>query len=272
MSDLFPEVSIDPIADARRIFAKAIEVHKPSSIWVGFSGGSDSLAALELASELPGFRGALHLDTTIKVPETQEFVRETCKRRGFPLKIYTAPVPYDDLVIEHGFPGPYHHTKMYNRLKERSLRRFIAEFKTHLHDRVMIVTGVRKSESRRRMATTEEISREGCRLWCAPMTNWTTEQKHQFIAEKNIRENPIAKALCMSGECLCGSFARPEELAEIEAVSPAAAKHIKDLTIRVRAAGKWWKWGHAPPSPPDPRQITMNLAMCHSCLAKTEAA
>lgn len=260
------------MADAARVLSAGIATHNPSGIWVGLSGGSDSLSAAEVASKLPGFRGALHINTGIGIEETREFVRETCKRRGWPLKEYLSPILYDDIVLKHGFPGPAQHQKMYIQLKERSIRRFIAEHKTKLHDRIMIVTGVRRSESKRRMGTVEEVSREGCKVWCAPLVNWTTDHKNAFLTSNGIKQNPISQALCMSGECLCGAYARPEELAEIESVSPNTARRIKDLIVRVRAAGQWWKWGVAPPTPADPRQITMNLAMCHSCSAKTEAA
>lgn len=270
MTDLFPEAEVNPLEDAARILRDAIDEHKPSGIWVGVSGGSDSITALSVAKNLPGFRGILHLDTTIRIPEVGEFVRDLAKSEGIPLKEYRAPVAYDDIVMQHGSPGPIQHKKMYIRLKERSINRFLAEHKQHRKDRVMLVTGVRKSESKIRMGSVQEVTRQGCLVWAAPLANWTTDHKKSHMEKNGLKTSDVSRALCMSGECLCGAFARHEEMAELESVVPHMAKRIKDLMQRVKAAGKWWKWGKAPPTPPDPRQLNLDMHMCHSCLAKQE--
>jgi 3'-phosphoadenosine 5'-phosphosulfate sulfotransferase (PAPS reductase)/FAD synthetase len=274
LSDLFPETLpiIDPLADAARILREAIEMHKPSSIWVGYSGGTDSETALGVAKNLPGFRGILHLHTTIRIPEVGEWVHERAKQEGIPLKEYTAPVPYDDIVMQYGFPGPAQHTTMYARLKQRGIRRFLQEHKTSPRDRVMLVTGVRKSESKIRMGTVQEIQREGCLVWGAPLTNWTDDHKNDYMAANGLKPNPISKQMCISGECMCGAMAGPGELAEVETASPVFYKRLTRLIDRVKAAGLWHKWGEAPPTPPDPRQETMKLHMCHSCAKRRDAA
>lgn len=248
MSDLFPETVpiIDPMADAARILREAIEAHKPSSIWVGYSGGTDSETALDVAKTLPGFRGILHLDTTIRIPEVGEWVHDRARQLGIPLKEYRAPVPYDDIVMQHGFPGPAQHTTMYARLKQRGIRRFLAEHKTHIKDRVMLVTDVRKSESKIRMGTVQEIQREGCLLWVAPLTNWTDEHKAAHMAGNGLKPNPISAQMCISGECMCGAMAGPSELAEVKVVSPTFYKRLTGLIDRVKAAGKWHKWDTLP--------------------------
>ena len=51
----------------------------------------------------------------------------------------------------------------------------------------------------------------------------------------------------MSGECLCGAYARPNELKEIELWFPETGKWLRDLERRVRAAGFPWGWDESPP-------------------------
>lgn len=64
--------------------------YKASGVWAMFSGGDDSLATAIVTSRAAQFRGCLHIDTGIGIPETQEFVRETCRQQGWPLAVYRA--------------------------------------------------------------------------------------------------------------------------------------------------------------------------------------
>jgi hypothetical protein len=51
----------------------------------------------------------------------------------------------------------------------------------------------------------------------------------------------------MSGECLCGAFAKPGELKEIETWFPETGKRIRELERKVAAAGFPWGWEESPP-------------------------
>jgi len=59
----------------------------------------------------------------------------------------------------------------------------------------------------------------------------------------------------MSGECLCGAFAKPNELEEIAFWFPDVAQEIHDLEHEVAATGKFkpercrWGWGHQKGAP-----------------------
>ena len=50
-----------------------------------------------------------------------------------------------------------------------------------------------------------------------------------------------------SGECLCGSFAHPDEIKDLEAFYPVVARRIHALEDEVREAGKHAVWGTRPP-------------------------
>ena len=51
----------------------------------------------------------------------------------------------------------------------------------------------------------------------------------------------------MSGECLCGAFAKPGEIKQIETVSPPAAEQIHALEAKAKRAGVHCVWGTRPP-------------------------
>jgi 3'-phosphoadenosine 5'-phosphosulfate sulfotransferase (PAPS reductase)/FAD synthetase len=108
-----------------KIVETAIERYSPNHVLGLFSGGHDSLCACHIASQHPNFSGVVHINTGIGIEETRQFVRDTCQREGWELLELHPPETYESLVVEHGFPGPAHHYKMYQRLKERCLRQLL---------------------------------------------------------------------------------------------------------------------------------------------------
>ena len=272
---LFPEPPFDPVADARRILTAAIEEHNPSHIFGMLSGGHDSLCACHVASQHPRFSGVVHIHTGIGIRETRRHAYECAKAFGWYFRLYRPRKGnrYHEIVVQHGFPGPFMHRRLYIRLKERSIRNMEREHRVKGR-RIMLVTGVRKQESRRRMGTVSEVNREGNRVWCAPITNWSSADKHAYMSAHAIPENRVTQLLCMSGECLCGAFASPGELEEIRFWYPKAAAEIDRLAERCRAAGVHDKWGTRPPPKPDERQLELPVTggLCWSCDAKRGAA
>jgi 3'-phosphoadenosine 5'-phosphosulfate sulfotransferase (PAPS reductase)/FAD synthetase len=267
--DLFRSPVKDPVARAARILDVAIRRHKPVEVFAMFSGGHDSVCAAHVASQRPEFSGCVHINTGIGIEKTREYVRRTCKDFGWPLLEYHAlelGQDYDEIVCEHGFPGPWMHTKMYNRLKERGIRALTRDHKTKPSDRVMCVTGVRRAESKRRMATTQTMSREGARVWVAPLVDWVPSTKNAYMTKHDIPRNEVVDLLHMSGECLCGAFAKPNELEEIGTWFPEEYERIKALEARAAECGVPAVWGKEPPTEieADPRQS--ELPLCVACV------
>lgn len=240
----------DNVSAAVGLLDHAALDHRASGVWSLFSGGDDSLATAIVTSQAIGFRGCLHIDTGIGIPETQQFVIETCARQGWPLKIYRAKdcgQDYEALVMDQGFPGPAMHFKMYCRLKERALRAFVRDHKQHTRDRLILSTGVRKNESQRRMGRTKQIDRDGVKVWVNALYNWSKRDCLDLIEGAGIPRNPVVELMHMSGECLCGSFAAPGELKEIALWYPKTAEHIRQLEQRVATVHpRACKWGHRP--------------------------
>jgi 3'-phosphoadenosine 5'-phosphosulfate sulfotransferase (PAPS reductase)/FAD synthetase len=238
----------------------AIGVYQPSHIFACLSGGHDSLTVTHFAENhlKEKLDAVVHINTGIGIEETREFVRNTCKDFGWKLLEYKAtentkadgtpdPQIYEDLVVERGFPGPHHHTKMFNRLKERQLNRLVREHKQGKR-KIMLISGMRQQESVRRMGHKDPVQEQGRIVWVAPFFYLNSNQVNDYMVGFDLPRNPVKDLFCMSGECLCGAFAHKGELAELELHYPETAKKIREIEKKVRAAGFPWGWEEAPPA------------------------
>lgn len=272
------------ILDAFKILDDANAEHSPIMAYGGYSGGNDSLCTLDVLSRWAHSRNvrfrALHINTGIGIEKTREHVRRASKEQGWNLLEIRAKEDcgqdYEELVLEHGFPGPDHHTKMYNRLKERGIRLAMKRAKRgHSRTaRVMMVTGIRAEESSIRAGYKRTTHRIGSMVWVNPLYRWTGSDCHDYIERHDLPVNPVSKVLGMSGECLCGAYAHKGELDLVRIADPDTADYIEDLERRVKAAGKPWGWED--PGPPKrwllerEGQQTMFQPLCAGC-GKTDA-
>ena len=253
------------------ILSAAVADHSPVAVFAMFSGGHDSLVATHIAAQHPRFTAAVHINTGIGIEETREFVRETCRRQGWPLiELHPPDRQYEDLVLQYGFPGPDAHRYMYRYLKERAVRRLVAEHKRGPHDRVMLVTGVRAQESVRRMGHVKPVQREGAKVWVAPLIDWSKRDVEDYIGAQGLQPNPVVRKMHMSGECLCGAYARPGEFDEIEFWYPDVAERIRRLEAEAAKRGVHCRWGTPPPERQIPGQqgLIEALPLCWSCDAR----
>lgn len=246
-------------SQAADILQAAIEQHNPKYIIGLFSGGGDSTVATHLASRNSLFSFALKINTGIGIEQTNEYVRETCKAWGVELREYSAanyvradgtpdPQIYRELVLRWGFPGPAGHGVMFQRLKEKALRHCLRDLKLHRGDAVLLVSGCRSDESVRRMANTKPLQKwEGQKYFVAPIWKFTNSDTRDYMEQHGISRNPVTDMIHKSGECLCGAFAKPGELRELEFWFPEKAAEIRALEAEVRAAGFPWGWEDGPP-------------------------
>lgn len=229
----------------------------PSHVFLMLSGGNDSLSSTHFAASWLRQMGKpfkiLHINTGIGIPDTREHVYYVCMHYGWDLLEVRAKEDcgqdYEALVIEQGFPGPAMHGKMFNRLKGRCLEKVLRDHKNgNRRAPIMFVSGMRKQESARRMRLKPEpIQKIGRQLFVAPFFELDTDEMLAYRSEAAIPESPVRKYLCMSGECLCGAFAAPGELKEIELWFPETGKRIREIAAKVTAAGFPWGWGEKPP-------------------------
>lgn len=251
------------IAQSMEILDAAIREHSPSHVFGMLSGGHDSLCATDIASQHPAFARAVHINTTIGIEETRQFARNVSAARGWDMAEYHPPVSYRDIVLKHGFPGPGGHAITYARLKERCVRQLVREHKARWKDRIGLVTGVRLSESVRRMGHVQPVQRDGAQLWIAPILHWDDDDKLEYMARRSLPRNRVVDTICMSGECLCGAFAKKEELVELEISFPDVAAMIHELQREAEALGVHAKWGTRPPG--SRKKATRGGMMCASC-------
>lgn len=228
-----------------------------------FSGGNDSTTLAHIFRNKVDY--AVHANTGIGIEQTRKFVRDWCQMWGLPL-IEKHPPPgctYRELVIDKGFPGPAMHWKMYTRLKERCLEQVRNELvKNPRKERVVFVAGRRREESERR----DDIplhERKGSVIWTSPLAMWTKMDIATYRRVWDVPSNEVSDLIHMSGECLCGAFAKPGELDEIGYWFPQVVEDIRALESEVRAAGHpepICRWGHG-----EGRKDSRVGMLCTSC-------
>lgn len=222
-----------------------------------FSGGHDSTVACHVASRHQKFRGEVHhVATGIGAKATRAHVEATAVELGWELKVY--------------------------KLKDRCVRQM-----TKGRGRVALVTGCRKQESVRRMGTVEAVKlgevetnkKTGKskvvnknRLWVAPCHDWSAEEQAAYMDEHDLPKNPVKIALGMSGECFCGAFAAPGELARIRHHCPDVAEEIDRLTEIAKQCGTHSEWGTRPLGDGRGEVATESGPMCSACEVRAAAA
>lgn len=233
--------------EAHDIITQAIEQYRPCAIFAMYSGGDDSVRAAHLASQ-HGFTAAVLVDTGIAIQQAHKHARQTCKAQGWPLLIYKSPYDYEALVLKYGFPGPSQHRVMYIQLKERAIDTLVRDHKQGRRDNIMLITGVRKQESSRRLETvTAPIVKRKSKIWVAPMWNWSREERDQYITDNSLPRNPIKPLIHVSGDCLCGAYADRGELELLHIFFPVEYEQIKALQDKVMQKFPW-RWDEKPPT------------------------
>lgn len=277
---LFDETRLERlIAEARAIVAEAVyeHVHKPgkqlTQRCLMFSGGDDSTVLAHLfRNEVDRF---VHIDTGIWVQDLDggsaalAHVQSMSDSWGVPLLVASGE-SYRALVIQYGFPGPAQHFRMYNNLKERGFRKVRREFvKRGRRERILFIAGMRGDESDRREDNAERHHRDGSVVWCSPLIDWTKQDLADYRRVFDVPRSDVSRELHMSGECLCGAFAKKGELDEIDFWRPETAVHIRGLEAEVAAAGNapafrcQWGWGAYRPTK---RKIRKTGPLCQQCV------
>lgn len=257
------------INKAVAIIDEAIELHGDSNtpVYALVSGGYDSTCASAVAALHKNFSGLVHMNTGTGVEATRDYVyslrdkfqcslHEYCARDCINAQGMPDPQVYEDMVMDHGFPGPSQHQIMYIRLKQRPLEQFVRE---NTKGRYILVSGARseESENRRKNVTPfmrGEVRKDGRianpnRIWVNAIHDWTIDDVLEFMSSRNLPRNEVRDALCISAECLCGSHGDPSEIqlmSKIEATR-YRAQWLLDLQHKVWKTHPWgWGCGGPP--------------------------
>lgn len=227
-----------------------------------FSGGNDSTTLLHLARHHLGpVTHTAHANTGVGIEQTREFVRATSAGYGIPL-LEVAATPdladaadtYRALVLRDGFPGGPLHYKVFQRLKERALDRARRPLGVHRSRkrRALFIAGRRREESFRRQDV-PLFEPDGSVIWSSPLAEWTkldlnTYRLMHARTDDPVPVNEVSDLLHMSGECLCGCYAKPDELENIGDWYPEVRVYLEALEAEIAdrpdipAHRKRWGW------------------------------
>ena len=78
--------------------------------------------------------------------------------------------------------------------------------------------------------------------------DFTEDDQAEYMENHQLPRNPVKDILGMSGECLCGAYAKEGELDRIRKHYPDVANRIEALENEVIAAGFPWGWEDSVPA------------------------
>lgn len=254
------------------ILREAVDRFSPTHIVSMVSGGKDSAASDQVAREL-GVKidFVMHGNTRCGIPETSQFVRDTYGKLGEFVEA-DAGTNYEDYVLRKGFfgKGRSSHTVAYHILKngpfEKSLSKHLRKGKRGV--RIMLLTGARQEESEHRKQNLKPLMITPSRpnnAWVPITLDWSQDERDSYLASRQTPINPVAKALCRSGECMCGTMQSKAERVEASVLYPSWGRWLDALETEVKSL-HGYGWGDAFPKPRDNRQSDLFQHMCSDCL------
>lgn len=290
----------EAIARSHQILNEALASRPVVGTYWLFSGGNDSTILGHLMRG--HYDAVLHVNTGIGIPKTTQYAHDVTTAWGETFHELHPKNTYENLVlgkviagsgpnagvrpIWKGFPGPAGHKVMYRQLKHEPLMRFRAgvlgdqrRLSRAERRRIMFLGGMRWAETERRFRNAEAIDVDGSIVWVSPIVHWTNAHmaeyrarhrcqidhehaEHRLCTPDALPLNEVTEHLHMSGECLCGAYAKPGELDEIEFFYPEMAARLRSLETEAEAAGMpYCRWGQ----PNSKQQPGAAGRLCSSC-------
>jgi len=176
-----------------------------------FSGGRDSAVACYIAKQVADVRKwrfvLVHIDTTISIRQTREYVRQYAEWLGAELVVLRPERTFREYAERFGMWPSLYPQKFrwcYRYLKLRPLTKYLKE---SYREGDLVVMGVRKGESRFRdkfyTATffTRNYNGVEAKVW-APLLFVDEPTLVRLIERFGIPKNPVWR-FGFSGECLC---------------------------------------------------------------------
>jgi 3'-phosphoadenosine 5'-phosphosulfate sulfotransferase (PAPS reductase)/FAD synthetase len=252
----FPEEKIDPVPSASAILKSSIASFRPTYIVAMVSGGKDSAAMFEVCREL-GVKMDLiiHGNTRTGIQETTEFVTDQYGSGPVDFAIADAGSAYEDYVMRKGFfgQGMRAHMFSYHLLKAQPFVRTVSKYlrKRRRNIKVMLLAGARKDESDNRSRHLKIMRLVGSNAWVNPIFHWSQDDRDKYLDARRVPINPVAKALCRSGECMCGTMQGAADRAEAAVLYPKWGEWLNELETEVRNL-HGFGWGENFPQQYDP--------------------
>ena len=220
---------------------------RDKTLAVSFSGGKDSLVALDLAYR-SGIKQVVFCDTSIEFDETLDYVKSIEQFYGIKIHVVTAPVSFFSMIDHVGIPS-------------RRLRWCCEVFKFGPLARYAInnrlygfITGLRKAESNRRVNYKEVDANPLVPVrQINPILEWEDKEVWTYIKRYNLPVNPLYQWFSRIG-CWCCPYRTDSEWARIKELFPWKVKRfekkllefaqkikIKDKQRFIKGRG-WTEW------------------------------
>jgi 3'-phosphoadenosine 5'-phosphosulfate sulfotransferase (PAPS reductase)/FAD synthetase len=260
------------IESSARIFREALETFRPTHIVSMVSGGKDSAASDQVAREL-GVKidFVIHGNTRCGIPETTDFVRSHYGQLGDYAEA-DAGTAYEDYVLRKGFfgKGVDAHGFAYRVLKATPFRKAISKNirQRKRNVRVLLLNGARKDESENRKKHLEVWRQDPAapnNIWVNLIHDWDQSARDAYLESRQTPINPVAKALCRSGECMCGTMQEKADRVEASVLYPAWGRWLNELEAEARRL-HGFGWGDPFPKKRDPLQGDF-FPMCKDCMS-----
>jgi len=261
------------IEESAAILKAAMAELSPTHIVSMVSGGKDSAASHAIAEEL-GVKIDLiiHGNTRCGIPETSQFVEDYYGKIGPELAVADAGTAYEDYVLRKGFfgKGIGAHGFAYRVLKATPFRKTVSKFiRQGKRDiRVLLLNGARKDESENRKKHLQvwrsDPAQKG-NIWVNLIHDWTQDDRDKYLEQRGTPINPVAKALCRSGECMCGTMQTAAERIEAAILYPHWGNRLNELekeAIKLHGFG----WGEPFPKKRRSAQADLFQPMCKDCV------
>jgi phosphoadenosine phosphosulfate reductase len=189
---------------------------------VSFSGGKDSLVALDLAYRV-GIRKAVFCDTTIEFDETKKFVKRVERFYGIDIDVVQAPITFFEMIKHVGLPSRILRwccdVFKFGPLSNYAIRENLYGF----------VTGLRTKESNKRfsykmldnnpLVPVKQIN---------PILNWRDKDVWEYIKINSLPVNPLYKHFDRIG-CWCCPFRTDNDWIKIKELFPEKASMFEQV-------------------------------------------
>jgi 3'-phosphoadenosine 5'-phosphosulfate sulfotransferase (PAPS reductase)/FAD synthetase len=198
----------------------------------------------------------MHVHTGTGIQQTTDWVRWFATEYAqLPYLEGTAGDAYRNRVLSHGFPGMGRqaHSIMFHLLKHRVLTRVLAGIRQRKRGRkILILNGARLSESDNRAKNFADTpirpDRPGSsNVWVNLLQHWSKADCQDICLDNKAPQNPVAKEICRSGECMCGTMQSQQAREEAAALYPEWGAQLDALEKEVKAVGFPWGWGEQIP-------------------------
>lgn len=262
------------LESSANILRDALDQFSPTHIVSMVSGGKDSAASDQVAREL-GVKIDLvmHGNTRCGIPDTSEFVRNHYGALGEYVEA-DAGTAYEDYVLRKGFfgKGIAAHGFAYRVLKATPFRKAISKHirKGKRGVRILLLNGARKDESENRQKHLQVWRQDPAspgNVWVNIIHDWSQDDRDEYLAKRQTKINPVARALCRSGECMCGTMQDKAERTEAAVLYPKWGNWLSELEREAKRL-HGFGWGDPFPRPQDTRQGNLFAPMCKDCMAR----